>query len=268
LTRPPDARATRRSRPGTFRSRRLVPPTAEGRWSVVDKATATKTSSTEWSAAIAQQLLTRHGIVTRETTASEGIAGGFSVVYQVLKAMEDSGRVRRGYFVAGLGGAQFAMPAALDQLRSMREQPEEARAAIVAATDPANPYGSTVKWPNGGDAGRGPTRTAGALVVLVDGFLAAYLRRGERELLLFAPEAEPQRSRLTRAAARALVELSAHRGMLIEEIDGTPATSHSAAGLFIEAGFVSSAMGLQLRPMPVRPLGGSKDPPLRSESRS
>ena len=252
LTRPPDARATRRSRPGTFRSRRLVPPTAEGRWSVVDKATATKTSSTEWSAAIAQQLLTRHGIVTRETTASEGIAGGFSVVYQVLKAMEDSGRVRRGYFVAGLGGAQFAMPAALDQLRSMREQPEEARAAIVAATDPANPYGSTVKWPNGGDAGRGPTRTAGALVVLVDGFLAAYLRRGERELLLFAPETEPQRSRLTRAAARALVELSAHRGMLIEEINGTPATSHSAAGLFIEAGFVSSAMGLQLRPMPVR----------------
>ena len=219
---------------------------------MVDKATATKTSSTEWSAAIAQQLLTRHGIVTRETTASEGIAGGFSVVYQVLKAMEDSGRVRRGYFVAGLGGAQFAMPAALDQLRSMREQPEEARAAIVAATDPANPYGSTVKWPNGGDAGRGPTRTAGALVVLVDGFLAAYLRRGERELLLFAPETEPQRSRLTRAAARALVELSAHRGMLIEEINGTPATSHGAAGLFIEAGFVSSAMGLQLRPMPVR----------------
>ena len=248
LTQPSDARATRRNRGGGFRSRRLVPPTAEGRWSVVDTVTVTKTSATEWSAAIAQQLLTRHGVVTRETTASEGIAGGFSAVYQVLKAMEDAGRVRRGYFVAGLGGAQFAMPAALDQLRSMREPAEEARAVILAATDPATPYGSTVKWPDGSVPGRGPTRTAGALVVLVDGFLAAYVRRGERELLLFAPETEPQRSRLTRAAARAIVDLSQRRGMLIEEIDGAPAIAHNAAGLFIEAGFVSSAMGLQLRP--------------------
>ena len=131
LTQPSeDARDARRNRGAQpFRSRRLVPPTAEGRWSVGrTRATVTKTSATEWSAAIAQQLLTRHGIVTRETIASEGIAGGFSAVYQVLKAMEDAGRIRRGYFVAGLGGAQFAMPAALDQLRSMREPPEEPRA--------------------------------------------------------------------------------------------------------------------------------------------
>ena len=196
LIRPAESRSTRRTRGTPFRSRRLVPPTAEGRWSVVTRTTATKTSATDWSAAIAQQLLTRHGIVTRETTASEGVAGGFSAVYQVLKAMEDTGRVRRGYFVAGLGGAQFALPAALDQLRSMREPPEEPRAVIVAATDPANPYGSTLKWPE--RTSGGPTRIAGALVVLVDGFLAAYLRRGERELLLFAPETEPQRSRLIR----------------------------------------------------------------------
>jgi ATP-dependent Lhr-like helicase len=249
LTSPADTRTPRRGRP-QFRSRRLVPPTAEGRWSVVGPVS--KTSPTEWSAAIAQQLLARHGIVTRETTASEGIAGGFSVVYQVLKAMEDAGRVRRGYFVAGLGGAQFAMPAALDQLRSMREPPEEPRAAIVAATDPANPYGSIVTWPRDDGGGRGPTRTAGAFVVLVDGYPAAYVRRGEREILLLVPENEPQRSRLTRAAARALFDLATsreegRRGMLIEEIDGVPATTHQCAPLFVEAGFASTGMGLQVR---------------------
>jgi ATP-dependent Lhr-like helicase len=249
LIRPNDSRSSRRTRGPSFRSRRLVPPTAEGRWSAVNRASATKVSSTEWTAATAQQLLTRHGIVTRETTASEGIAGGFSGVYQVLKAMEDAGRVRRGYFVAGLGGAQFALPAALDQLRSLREPPEEPRAVILAATDPANPYGSTIKWPER-EGGGGPTRTAGAVVVLVDGFLAAYLRRGERELLLFAREDEPLRSRLIRATARTLAELSAPRGMFLSEIDGAPATTHRAVPLFVEAGFAITAMGLQRRPVP------------------
>jgi ATP-dependent helicase Lhr and Lhr-like helicase len=245
LIRPADTRSSRRTRGTPFRSRRLIPPTAEGRWSAVRD---TQTSPTEWTTAIAQQLLTRHGIVTRETTANEGIPGGFSGVYQVLKAMEDAGRVRRGYFVAGLGGAQFAMPSALDQLRSMREPPDEPHAVILAATDPANPYGSTIKWPE--REGGGPTRSAGALVVLVDGFLAAYLRRGEREALLFAPEEEPQRSRLIRTAARALAELSAPRGMFLSEIDGAPATTHRAAPLFVEAGFAITAMGLQRRPVP------------------
>jgi ATP-dependent Lhr-like helicase len=214
----------------------------------VNQPAVAKTSATAWTTAIAQQLLTRHGIVTRETTANEGITGGFSGVYQVLKAMEDAGRVRRGYFVAGLGGAQFALPAALDQLRSLREPPEEARAVILAATDPANPYGATLKWPE--REGGGPTRTSGALVVLVDGFLVAYLRRGERELLLFAPDEEPQRSRLIRAAARALAELSASRGMFLTELDGAPATTHRAAPLFVEAAFAITAMGLQRRPVP------------------
>jgi ATP-dependent Lhr-like helicase len=249
LTRPSDARATRRTRGAPFRSRRVVPPTAEGRWSVVNGVAATNTTTTAWSAAIAQQLLTRHGIVTRETAASEAVAGGFSAVYQVLKAMEDAGRIRRGYFVSGLGGAQFALPAALDQLRSLREPPEDPRAVIVAATDPANPYGSTVKWPERG--GGGPTRTAGAIVILVDGFLAGYLRRGERELLLFAPDEEPMRSRLIRATARALADLFAPRGMFLAEIDGEPATTHRAAPLFVESNFTMTAMGLQRRPIPV-----------------
>ena len=113
--------------------------------------------------------------MTRETVASEAVSGGFSAVYQVLRAMEDAGRIRRGYFVAGLGGAQFAMPAALDLLRSMRDVPDEPRTVTVAATDPANPYGSILPWPEAGsrqEAAR-PTRSVGARVILVDGQAAA-----------------------------------------------------------------------------------------------
>ena len=264
------AKPSKRGRPTPFRSRRLLPPTAEGRWSLVDAPRASRSSTTEWSTAFAHQLLARHGVVTRETTAHEPVGGGFSIVYQVLKAMEDAGRVRRGYFVSGLGAAQFAMPAALDLLRSLRDAPEHFKAVVVSATDPATPYGSMVKWPAPAwadeiaqvtgqgaapteDGSRGPTRTVGALVVLVDGFAGAYLRRGERELLLLMPSTEPTRSRATQAVARALVRLSAareegRRGLLLADIDGVPATTHPAAPLFIGAGFISTAMGLQLRP--------------------
>jgi ATP-dependent Lhr-like helicase len=244
-----EPRARRRGRPTAFRSRRLVPPTAEGRWSSVESPKATKTAATEWAAATARQLLSRHGIVTRETVASDAVAGGFSAVYDVLKAMEHAGRVRRGYFVAGLGGAQFAMPPALDLLRSLRDPPEDAHTSVLAATDPANPYGSILKWP---DAACGATRTVGSLVILVDGFAAAYLRRGERELLVFAPDTEPQRSRMVRSAARMLMHLAAskeegRRGMLIADINGEAAPGHATAGIFVEEGFAATAMGLQAR---------------------
>jgi ATP-dependent Lhr-like helicase len=251
-----DTRARRR--PAVpFRSRRLVPPTAEGRWSALDREKASKSAATEWAAAMAQQLLTRYGIVTRETVAAEAVAGGFSAVYDVLKAMEEAGRVRRGYFVAGLGAAQFAQPAALDLLRSLREPPDDPRTSVLAATDPANPYGALLKWPEMAnvDAGRGPTRSAGALVILVDGAAAGYLRRGERELLLCAPEAEPRRSRVVREVARMLLHLARRRGMLIAEINGGPATTHPAARLFVEQGFVATAMGLQARTDAIRPRG-------------
>jgi hypothetical protein len=182
--------------------------------------------------------------------------------------MEDAGRVRRGYFVAGLGAAQFAMPAALDLLRSMRDAPEEPRTVVMAATDPANPYGTLVKWPDiagaesaadGSITGRGPTRTAGALVVIVDGRAAGYLRRGERELLLFLSDAEPLRSRVGREVARMLLHLAAtregRRGMLIAEINGAPAMAHPAARLFVEEGFAATAMGIQARTDKLRPRG-------------
>ena len=260
-----EKRAARRPRStAAFRSRRLVPRTGEGRWSVVDSPRISKAAATEWGAAMAQQLLTRHGVITRETVASEAVAGGFSAVYQVLRAMEEAGRIRRGYFVARLGAAQFAMPAALDLLRSMREVPEEPRTVVLAATDPANPYGSILPWPElpqaaavdgslkpAVEAGR-PTRSVGARTILVDGQAAAYLRRGERELLLFLPDSEPRRSQVAREVARMLMHLAGareagHRGMLIAEINGDAATAHPAARLFIEEGFAATAMGLQSR---------------------
>jgi hypothetical protein len=177
--------------------------------------------------------------------------------------MEEAGRIRRGYFVAGLGAAQFALPPALDLMRSMREVPEAPRTAVLAATDPANPYGAILKWPDverKEDLGRGPTRSVGALVILVDGAAAGYLRRGERELLLFAPEPEPQRSRVTREVARMLLHLAARRGMLIGEINGEPAQTHAAARVFVAEGFVATAMGLQARTDRIKPRGyGSLD---------
>ena len=141
FTRPPQ-RSRRRGAaapPRIFRSRRVAPPSAEGRWSLVASRGAARVSPTEWSTATAQQLLSRYGVVTREVAAAEGISGGFSAVYDVLKALEDAGRIRRGYFVGGVGATQFALPAALDLLRSLREPPDDAEVVALAATDPGQP---------------------------------------------------------------------------------------------------------------------------------
>jgi len=235
-------RRTKRREPAAFRSRRLAPPSAEGRWSLVDREPAR--TATKWAAAVAQQLLARHGVVTREAVAAEALPGGFGTVYPVLKAMEDAGRVRRGYFVAGLGATQFALPGALDLLRSLRDRPEDAEVSVLAATDPANPYGATLKYPADSRA----SRSVGATVILVDGALTAYLARGDRQLLAFLPEAEPDRSRAGRAVARALLDRARAggdipRGMLIEEIDGAPAALHALGPFLVEAGFVPGAMG-------------------------
>jgi ATP-dependent Lhr-like helicase len=261
-----------------------VPAAAEGRWSLVPHLARTP-DATAWAAATAQQLLTRHGVVTREAVAAELIPGGFGSVYPVLKGMEEHGRLRRGYFVAGLGATQFALPGALDLLRSLKDAPESPEVAVMAATDPANPYGATLKWPafapygasarqahptanaasarqarqaaNGVEpgqqdaaaAGRGPTRSVGASVVLVDGALAGYLARGDRTLITWLPEAEPQRGHVARALAGVLIararEGEPPRGMLLEEIDGSPATAHPLAPTFVAAGFAAGALGLQ-----------------------
>jgi ATP-dependent Lhr-like helicase len=260
--RPPE-RSRRVGRTREFRSRRLVPPAAEGRWTAVQGPAQ---SLTEWAAAFSQQLLTRHGVVTREVTSIEQLPGGFSAVYPVMQRMEETGRVRRGYFVSGLGAAQFAQPGAIDLLRAARETSDDAAAATLAATDPANPYGAVVPWPvwpasstatTGAPAGSGAAasraaRSAGARVVLIDGQLAAWIARGDRALLIALPADDPERSRIGRALAQELTRL-AHRapersrGWLVEEINGAPAASDSAAPFLLDAGFAVTAMGLQFR---------------------
>jgi ATP-dependent Lhr-like helicase len=262
FTRAPTRRARKRDRraqPGAFRSRRVAPPSAEGRWSLLADRVPAPATDTQWSTAMAQQLLTRYGVVTREVAAAEGITGGFGAVYDVLKALEDAGRVRRGYFV-GVGATQFAQPAALELLRSLRETPEEPEVLVVAATDPANPYGTTLKWPasakasagqasgSEADAGRAPTRTVGALVVLVNGALAAYLPRGGRQVTAYLPDDEPARSTVARALAGALATLARdeQRGLLLAEINGQDPAHHPLAPYLIEAGFHPSAMGFQM----------------------
>jgi ATP-dependent Lhr-like helicase len=289
-------RRTKPARRPPFRSRRLVPASAEGRWSLVGLAPSGARSvgaATEWAAAITQQLLARHGVLTREAVGAESIPGGFGIVYPVLKAMEDAGRIRRGYFVARLGATQFALPGALDLLRSLRVPSEPPGIVVLAATDPANPYGATLPWPHvpsavartnptksstidarahhaeaapATKAGRGPTRSVGATVIMVDGVLVAYLARGDRSLLTWIPDAEPARSNTARGVAQALItrarqrvaetggessddqpDEGSRRGMLIEEIDGAPPALHPIVPSLVEAGFVPGAMGLHAK---------------------
>jgi ATP-dependent Lhr-like helicase len=206
-------------------------------------------------------LLNRYGVVFRETAHAENLPGGFSAIYDVLKALEESGKIRRGYFASDLGATQFALPAAVDLLRSLREggrtQTEADRMEIVqlAATDPASPYGALFRWPSGGDSSSSLTRSGGARVILCNGLLVAYLRRANPNVQIFLPEEEPQRSNFARALAIFLVERvrdrsedgETHGGMLIATINGTLAGEHWMARLLLDAGFTAGAMGFNVR---------------------
>ncbi|MFO0583376.1 MAG: DEAD/DEAH box helicase [Anaeromyxobacter sp.] len=258
------ARRVATGRPERFRSRLATPPAGGGRWTLVEarRAGAARPSATEWSAAMAQQLLLRHGVVTRGIAAWEGLPGGFSAVYDVLRHLEESGRIRRGYFVAGVGALQFAQPAVLDLLRSLRAPPEAPEVVVLSATDPANPWGAALEWPAARpvlrqaqdvrrDSTRRPARAVGAQVVLVDGAPGAWVAKGGRQLLAFLPEEEPERSRVGEAVAGAVAELARaaqarQEGALVEEIDGAPAPAHPLAAYLVAAGFAPGAQGLQL----------------------
>jgi ATP-dependent Lhr-like helicase len=249
---------------------RTGPPTVAGRWSLLP---ARDPDPTRRAHALAEALLDRHGVVTRGAVMAEGAPGGFAAVYAVLKAFEESGRVRRGYFVEGLGAAQFAAPGAVDRMRAIavarrpdveplwatpvpggweasaysqrqRQRRDDARAVVLAATDPANPYGGALPWP-ASDGGHRPGRKAGALVVLVDGALVLYVERGGRTLLSFRDE-----DTMVAPAADALA-LAVRDGALgkltVEKADGEPALT-SALGLALEAaGFRPTPRGLRLR---------------------
>ncbi|CAN5821707.1 ATP-dependent helicase [soil metagenome] len=253
-------RSPRRARPRPGRLSRLGPPAGAGRWSLVGplrtpppgQAAATPTEVTHARAA---QLLERYGVLTREAALGEGIEGGFAGVYPVLKVLEERGAVRRGYFVAGLGAAQFALPGAVDRLRSAREadrgdplggrdgrggsDPDDI--VVLAATDPAQPYGGALSWPR--TDGR-PARAAGALVVLIDGEPAAYVERGGRSLLTFAPTSLDHR--WTDALA-AVVRSCRRRSLELARVDGAPARESPHAEALRAAGFADGYKGLILR---------------------
>ncbi|WP_348269238.1 crosslink repair DNA glycosylase YcaQ family protein [Edaphobacter paludis] len=239
-----------------FRSRRTTPPTAQGRWALQSAAFVADWSATAWSHAMAQQLLTRYGVVFRETAHAENLPGGFSAIYDVMKALEESGKIRRGYFAADLGATQFALPAAVDLLRSLRvqQEPERSEMLQLAATDPANPYGALLRWPAPPDAGSSLTRSVGAQVILCNGELVAYLRRGNPNVQAFLPEEEPQRSHVMRSLAeflvkrvQALEDENSRAGMLIAMVNGIAVAEHPMARALLDAGFAAGAMGFNVR---------------------
>ncbi len=249
-------RALRWSRPGREPRRRpgrltsLGPPEAAGRWSLVEPAMAVADRSpTERLHALALALLDRHGVLTREAVVSEGIGGGFSGIYPILRALEDAGRIRRGYFVDGLGAAQFALAGALDRLRAARETDDDGprRVRLLAAADPANAYGAALSWPRRSDADRRPfQRAAGAYVALVDGRAVFYLERGGRTLQSFPAADEPAVAGLALRAFATLVADRRVRELVVSKVDGLPVATSDWRPALLEAGFQPGYRGLLL----------------------
>jgi ATP-dependent helicase Lhr and Lhr-like helicase len=225
---------------------RLGPASGAGRWSLVGPLLTPAPSPTEASHARASQLLERYGVLTREAALGESIEGGFAGVYPVLKALEERGRVRRGYFVAGLGAAQFALPGAVDRLRSFRTGPEggdaEAPVVVLAAVDPAQPYGASLRWPD--SAGR-PSRSAGAHVVLADGVPVVFLERGGHALTTFPAAADrPDWP----SGLVALLDRGRYRSLEIRTANGLPVREDDeVAAALRSAGWVDSYKGLVRR---------------------
>ncbi|MEM9860055.1 MAG: DEAD/DEAH box helicase [Myxococcota bacterium] len=235
-------------------------PGSEGRWSLLPEAEGSREARFE---ALVRAMLENSGVLTREAVAraagSRDDVAGFGGLYPVLKAMEEVGRVRRGYFVEGLGATQFALPGCEDRLRDERDaaEGEDPRVWALAADDPASPYGAAVPWSAvavagpGGAKGARPTRSAGARVVLIDGHCCAFIGATGERLLTFLPSDEPQRSRYGRALAEHLAgqyEGAPTRGAaLFSRIDGENATDAAFAAYLLAAGFKATPRGLHRR---------------------
>jgi ATP-dependent helicase Lhr and Lhr-like helicase len=226
---------------------RTGPPSVAGRWAL---AVTREPEPTRRAHARAEAFLERHGVLTRGALGTERVTGGFAGVYRVLRAMEDSGRARRGYVVEGLGAAQFAVPGAIDRMRAL-SRPDgtsagERSSVVLAAADPAQPYGAALAWPDTvGDSKHRPGRKAGALVVLVDGAPVLYVERGGRSLLSFGTDRDELVS-----AAHALAG-AVHEGWLgslaVERADGVGSLGSDLAEVLTEAGFRVTPKGLRLR---------------------
>jgi ATP-dependent helicase Lhr and Lhr-like helicase len=248
------ARASARGRVGRLTS--LGPPEAAGRWSLVGSglwdAAGPPLSPTERLHQLALALLDRHGILVRESVMAEGLEGGFSAVYPMLRALEEAGRIRRGYFVAGLGAAQFALAGALERLRAVRDPASATGDApavhVLAAADPANPYGAAVPWPRRGESDRRPLpRAAGAAVVLVDGLAALYLDRGGSSLQTLPAFDDPAVAAAALGGLRSLLADGRLRELVISRVDGEPVGRSSWYETLRQEGFMQGYRGLVLR---------------------
>jgi ATP-dependent Lhr-like helicase len=239
--RAPRARAYRGRTPSML-TVQSGPPTVAGRWSLLPLAEG---DTTVRAKATAEALLDRYGIVTRGSVMNEGIPGGFALAYKVLSTFEETGRARRGYFVDGLGGAQFATGATVDRLRQFSQDSDaipELAAFTLAATDPANPYGAALAWP--ALEGHRPGRKAGALVVLVDGRLAIYIERGGKTVLTFTDDPAV----LGAAAISVAATVRSGLGRLrVEKIDGEFSVGTPFGTALADAGFAPTPQGLRLR---------------------
>ena len=239
-------------RPRRFSRRRATEITAtQGRWSRTEGLFGTRQGSDPGQGpdrrALAELLLERQGIVTRDGVRAEGIPGGYGAVYGELKALETLGLCRRGYFVERLGGAQFALGGAVERLRELRPRDtDEPDLLVLAAADPAQPYGAALPWPK--RAGARAARVAGAKVVLLGGEPVLFVERGGRSLV---PLREPDESWL-RPALSALVEDVRARGpkkrLAVERFDGEPVIETDAMPLLLEAGFLAGPRRAVLRP--------------------
>jgi ATP-dependent Lhr-like helicase len=217
------------------RRRRPAAPQIQGRWSLTASLFADAPAYGPRMRALAELLLERYGIVTRETVLAEGVPGGFATLYGELVNLETLGTARRGYFVEGLGGAQFALPGGVERLRSLRED-EPPGPLVLAATDPANAYGASLPWPKREDSPRRPARAPGAYVVFLDSEPVLYVERGGKGLL-------PLRKVEDEWLREALEALADHvrRGRLkrlaIERFDGEPVVGSELEPLLIDIGF-------------------------------
>jgi ATP-dependent Lhr-like helicase len=218
---------------------RTGPPEAAGRWSIVPLGVA----GTDRSHALALSLLERHGVVSRESVLGEAVPGGFAAVYPVLRAMEEAGKIRRGYFVEGLGAAQFALPGAVDRLRAERTPVEGPTVQVLAVTDPANPYGATLGWPKSDT--KKVQRVAGAHIVLVDGEPALYVERSRKGLVTLP--AFEQHAPHAIGALRRLAENAPRREFAIDRVDGDAVLTSPVRPLLEQAGFQREYLGLTLR---------------------
>ncbi|MCW3019906.1 MAG: box helicase, partial [Solirubrobacterales bacterium] len=248
------------ARRSAVRSRSGAHSQVQGRWSLTYAvfgagAHEGPAGAAERRRALAELLLERYGIVTREQVLAEGIKGGFAMLYDTFANLETLGVCRRGYFVEGMGGAQFALPGAVERLRAGRGDAVESAAArtlVIAAADPAQPYGAALPWPKREGSQSRPARVAGAHVVLVGDQPALYVERGGRSLVTLADAREASASRELDPVREALVALAdaVRAGRLgrlaLERIDGEPALASSLAGVLVELGFHSGPRRLTL----------------------